>query len=322
MLIGASAATIGQVASARARAASARRSGARCSSATRRRPAGRASARRGARQRPLARRPPVARAARARPGRDAHHFALAARLGMRASLFVPLRARGRRSGVDGRRLRGAARPAPRPTCSRSSRTSRRAPRWRSTTPGSTRSAPHVARTLQRSLLPPDLPEVPGLELAAELPGRRRGRRRRRRLLRLLRDRRRATGRWSSATSAARAPRRRPSPRWPATRCAPRRCTAGGRPTCWPSSTRRSCARGCEYRFCTALYVALTPGEGGVRVTVASGGHPLPLLVRADGRVETVGRPGTLLGIVPEPRIEDDRGRARAPTTRSCSTPTG
>jgi sigma-B regulation protein RsbU (phosphoserine phosphatase) len=36
--------------------------------------------------------------------------------------------------------------------------------------------------------------------------------------------------------------------------------------------------------------------------VASGGHPLPLRVTADGTVSVLGRPGTLLGIVDSPRL--------------------
>jgi serine phosphatase RsbU (regulator of sigma subunit) len=60
----------------------------------------------------------------------------------------------------------------------------------------------------------------------------------------------------------------------------------------------------DYRFCTVLYAALTPREGGVSVCVATGGHPLPLVVRADGRVETAGAPGTLLGILDDPEITE------------------
>ena len=41
-----------------------------------------------------------------------------------------------------------------------------------------------------------------------------------------------------------------------------------------------------------------------RVGISTGGHPLPLLLRADGSVEPVGAPGTLLGIVPDPNLED------------------
>jgi serine phosphatase RsbU (regulator of sigma subunit) len=62
-------------------------------------------------------------------------------------------------------------------------------------------------------------------------------------------------------------------------------------------------QGLEYRFCTVLYAALCPEEGGMQANVATGGHPLPFVVRADGSVETAGRAGTLLGIVADPQIE-------------------
>jgi hypothetical protein len=44
------------------------------------------------------------------------------------------------------------------------------------------------------------------------------------------------------------------------------------------------------------------------VSVSTGGHPLPLVLRADGRVEPLGRPGTLLGILPDPVLFDDEAR--------------
>jgi sigma-B regulation protein RsbU (phosphoserine phosphatase) len=40
------------------------------------------------------------------------------------------------------------------------------------------------------------------------------------------------------------------------------------------------------------------------VTVALGGHPLPIILRSDGRVETIGQPGTLLGVLPSPTLAD------------------
>jgi serine phosphatase RsbU (regulator of sigma subunit)/methanogenic corrinoid protein MtbC1/putative methionine-R-sulfoxide reductase with GAF domain len=46
------------------------------------------------------------------------------------------------------------------------------------------------------------------------------------------------------------------------------------------------------------------GSSTVRVTVGCGGHPLPFVVRADGRVEALGRAGTLLGCFPELDVED------------------
>jgi PAS domain S-box-containing protein len=60
-----------------------------------------------------------------------------------------------------------------------------------------------------------------------------------------------------------------------------------------------------YRFCTVLYVSLTPREDGrVSACVATGGHPLPYVVRAAGGVETAGAPGSLLGILEDPDITE------------------
>ena len=49
------------------------------------------------------------------------------------------------------------------------------------------------------------------------------------------------------------------------------------------------------QICTMAYVRVNVTDNGTTVTSAAGGHPLPIVVRADGRVETLGRPGTLLG---------------------------
>jgi serine phosphatase RsbU (regulator of sigma subunit) len=62
--------------------------------------------------------------------------------------------------------------------------------------------------------------------------------------------------------------------------------------------------GGEGEFCTVVHAALQPGEGSAELTLASGGHPLPLILRADGRVENAGEPGTVLGVVPDPRLTD------------------
>jgi PAS domain S-box-containing protein len=60
----------------------------------------------------------------------------------------------------------------------------------------------------------------------------------------------------------------------------------------------------DRRFCTVAYAYLEMVDGGARVGFASGGHPLPLLLRPDGAVEPIGAPGTLLGVVPDPQLED------------------
>lgn len=55
--------------------------------------------------------------------------------------------------------------------------------------------------------------------------------------------------------------------------------------------------GPQTRFLSLLYGELAPFDGGVRCTLASAGHPLPLLLGAGGEVRTVARPQTLLGVV-------------------------
>ena len=60
----------------------------------------------------------------------------------------------------------------------------------------------------------------------------------------------------------------------------------------------------ERRFCTVAYVRFDPTPMGMRATVAAGGHPLPLALRAADTPVEAGTPGTLLGVVPDPDIED------------------
>jgi serine phosphatase RsbU (regulator of sigma subunit)/anti-sigma regulatory factor (Ser/Thr protein kinase) len=58
-------------------------------------------------------------------------------------------------------------------------------------------------------------------------------------------------------------------------------------------------------FCTAGYVRLELDHGGTaQLTFSTGGHPLPLLLRAGGEVEPVGEPGMLLGIEADPGLTD------------------
>jgi serine phosphatase RsbU (regulator of sigma subunit) len=58
------------------------------------------------------------------------------------------------------------------------------------------------------------------------------------------------------------------------------------------------------RFCTVAHAHLRLSPGGMQVDLACGGHPLPLVVHRDGRVEPVGRLGTLLGTEIEPKLTD------------------
>ena len=62
----------------------------------------------------------------------------------------------------------------------------------------------------------------------------------------------------------------------------------------------------EDRFCTAACARLEPldDEPGVGIDVSRAGHPPPLLVRADGAVEEISCPGRALGVFPDAELED------------------
>ncbi|HEX8645961.1 MAG TPA: SpoIIE family protein phosphatase [Thermoleophilaceae bacterium] len=57
--------------------------------------------------------------------------------------------------------------------------------------------------------------------------------------------------------------------------------------------------GLEDRFCSAALAVVENRAEGVRVELASAGHPLPLLLRPDGTVEAIGARGHLLGLWPD-----------------------
>jgi PAS domain S-box-containing protein len=58
------------------------------------------------------------------------------------------------------------------------------------------------------------------------------------------------------------------------------------------------------RFATIACVRFDLDGNGVTATVSCGGHPTPRILRGTGSVEEVGVPGTLLGALPEIRLEE------------------
>ncbi|MFG3100664.1 PP2C family protein-serine/threonine phosphatase [Streptomyces sp. NPDC048182] len=165
-------------------------------------------------------------------------------------------------------------------------------------------AEHLARTLQRTLLPPALPEVPGLDTAAayhtasaqEVGGDFYD-------LFPLDD-----GRWAFFLGDV--------------------CGKGASAAAYTSLTRYTLRAAAIYdpdpcavlrnldsvlkrehqgdlpRYCTAVFGLLTPlPDGSCTLTLAGGGHPSALVVRADGRVRAVSTAGgQLIGILPAPRF--------------------
>ncbi|GAB2843663.1 hypothetical protein GCM10027074_07860 [Streptomyces deserti] len=77
--------------------------------------------------------------------------------------------------------------------------------------------------------------------------------------------------------------------------------------------------GPQTRFLSLLYGELVPFDGGVRCTLASAGHPLPLLLGPDGTVRTVAQPQTLLGVIEDATYTSETFELRSGDTLLCVT---
>ncbi|MDT9700065.1 SpoIIE family protein phosphatase [Streptomyces sp. P17] len=77
--------------------------------------------------------------------------------------------------------------------------------------------------------------------------------------------------------------------------------------------------GPQTRFLSLLYGELAPFDGGVRCTLASAGHPLPLLLGPDGDVRTAARPQTLLGVIEDATYTSETLELRPGDSLLCVT---
>jgi serine phosphatase RsbU (regulator of sigma subunit)/PAS domain-containing protein len=163
----------------------------------------------------------------------------------------------------------------------------------------------IARTLQQSLLPPALPEIPGVEAAALYRAAGEGTDVGGDFYDLFSI---AEGEWiavigdvcgKGAEAAAVTALARYTIRTAAVR---RRSPAAILRWLNDAMVRQEL----DGRFCTITCVHLNTSRLDIGVTVACGGHPPALLRRQAGAVEAVGTPGTLLGLVPDPQLEDRR----------------
>lgn len=162
----------------------------------------------------------------------------------------------------------------------------------------------IAETLQRSLLPADLPSIPGVEVVADF--------------------RPAGGKnimggdfydvfahedgsWGvvvgdvcgkGALAAARTGLVRNTLRAAALR--------QRQPSQVLRVVNEAIIRQAPREFCTVVYGRLgRDGSGSLTMTIANGGHPPALVLRATGAVEEVGHNGALLGVVDEPHLSDE-----------------
>jgi serine phosphatase RsbU (regulator of sigma subunit) len=62
------------------------------------------------------------------------------------------------------------------------------------------------------------------------------------------------------------------------------------------------------QFCTVALGVVERDAHSARVTLTLGGHPAPLILRADGRVDTAGLPGSLLGVLQNPDLRECEAR--------------
>lgn len=164
----------------------------------------------------------------------------------------------------------------------------------------------IAQRLQSSLLPPMLPQVPGVELAAIYVAAGSGAEVGGDFYDVFAA---GDGRWFALTGDVRG---RGVDAAVTTGLARHTIRAAALPGAEPSAVVRRLndvllAReptGWEPRFCAVCVIAVTPAEDGVSATMCCAGHPLPWLVGVDGTVREVGRPGTVAGVVADAVIVD------------------
>jgi PAS domain S-box-containing protein len=243
--------------------------------------------------------------------RDAAHLEILRSIGMTSAMLVPMVLRGQAFGVltfvsaeAGHAFDAADLALAESLASRAATAVENARLYEA------RSA--IARTLQNSLLPPTLPDVPGFELAAAY---------------------RAAGEaydvggdfydvlntaddlWyavigdvcgKGAEAAALTAMARHTIRAAAAR---RRSPAAILRELSDAILRQESADDAG-RFCTIACLAIDVSRTPARATVACGGHPLPAVLRADGTVEELGVAGTLLGLVEDPELQDVAGELR------------
>ena len=162
----------------------------------------------------------------------------------------------------------------------------------------------LAKTLQQSLIPPELPHVPGLDVGAayhpvgrgldvggdfydvfEIAGGVWGV--------IIGD---VSGKGAEAAGVTAAARY-------TARGAAVRST---RPSDVLHSVNQALLRDRSDRYCTMLYATIHPQvSAAVAMTMSSGGHPLPLWVPREGAIAQIGRSGTVLAAFDEPTLYDD-----------------
>jgi phosphoserine phosphatase RsbU/P len=162
---------------------------------------------------------------------------------------------------------------------------------------------HLARTLQRSLLPPVLPDVPGFEIAARYRPAGEGNEVGGDFYDVFRvgDNERAVvlgdvcGKGPKAAALTGLTRHTVR-----TAALYEKAPSGVLQVLNAAVLREELVD----QFCTVAFGKISAMDGKATLVIANGGHPLPFLLRADGTVEQISEPGTILGVVEEPDLTD------------------
>jgi PAS domain S-box-containing protein len=237
----------------------------------------------------------------AEAAQDEEHLRLIRTLGMTSAMMVPMRVRDRVFGVisfvsaeSGRHFSDADLRLAEDLALRAGTAVENARLYRART--------KIARTLQASLLPPLLPEVPGIDAGA--------------LYRPAGEEHEVGGDFYDLFATA-------ENHWFAVigdvcgkGAEAAAVTALARYTIRAAAAQRrspaailrwvneAMLREGSSRFCTIALAHLDRSAGATRLTVAVGGHPAPLVLRADGSVEEAGAGGTLIGLVEDPNLRE------------------
>jgi phosphoserine phosphatase RsbU/P len=165
-----------------------------------------------------------------------------------------------------------------------------------------RSAEEIASTLQESLLPPHLPTIPGLDLAARYHVAYNGQVGGDFYDVIPTENGCAVVVGDAVGKGAKAAALTGTARWTLRTVAM---------TAWTPAEALGrlnavliLAHDDPERYMTLAVGEICPSDGGGTLTMALGGHPQPLLLRTDGTVERVGRAGPLVGWQAEAEFED------------------
>jgi PAS domain S-box-containing protein len=245
--------------------------------------------------------PEIPEAMIAEAAKDEEHLRLIRALGMTSVMMVPMRVRDRVFGVisfvsaeSGRRFTETDLRLAEDLALRAGTAVENARLYRART--------KIAQTLQASLLPPLLPEVPGVEAGA--------------LYRPAGEEHEVGGdfydlfattedHWFAVIGDVCGKGAEAAAVTALARYTIRAAAAQIRsPAAILKWVNEAMLREGTSRFCTVAVAHLDRSAPTTRLTIAVGGHPAPLILRADGTVEAAGAGGTLIGLVDDPTLTD------------------